>query len=319
MPLHPEIQSLVDQMADDPNALDIAASTPQQAREFYRAVGAMFGPGPDVASVRDIEIPGPVGAIPVRVYTPVGDGPFGVFVFYHGGGWVIGDLDTHDKECRALCTDAGCLVVSVDYRLAPEHPYPAAADDAFAALEWISAHAAEISGDPERIAVGGDSAGGNLAAVVALLARDAGGPALRLQLLVYPVVDLRSPSGFASRKENEEGPFLTLDVMEWFERHYFEGTDGAGPGDAGRREVKASPLLAPSLAGLPPAWVITAELDPLRDEGEAYAAALEKAGVPTTLTRFDGMPHMFFQLGPISGDARRLLGEAATAIRKALA
>ncbi len=317
MPLHPEIQSLVEQMADDPDATDIADSTPEEAREFYRAIGAMFGPGPEVASVSDRTLPGPAGEIPIRVYTPAGSGPVGAFVFYHGGGWVIGDLDTHDRECRVLCADAGCLVVAVDYRLAPEHPYPAAADDAFAALKWIGENAAEIGGEPRRIAVGGDSAGGNLAAVVALLARDAGGPALRLQLLVYPVVDLRSPSVFASRKENEEGPFLTLEVMEWFERHYFS-KGGAGIGDAGRLEPKASPLLAHSLAGLPPALVVTAELDPLRDEGEAYANALQEAGVATTLHRYDGMPHMFFQLSAISGDAQKLRAEAASARKQAV-
>ncbi len=312
MPLDPEILSLVEQMAEDPDATDIAASTPEEARAFYRAVGAMFGPGPEVASVVDRRVPGPAGAIPVRVYTPQGSGPFGVLVFYHGGGWVIGDLDTHDRECRMLCADAGCLVVSVDYRLAPEHPYPAAVEDAFAALQWVGENAAALGGDPQRLAVGGDSAGGNLAAVVSQLARDAGGPAVRFQLLVYPVVDLRSPSGFASRVENREGPFLTLDVMEWFERHYFSQDD------AGRREPKASPLLAPSLAGLPPALVITAELDPLRDEGEAYAASLQEAGVATTLHRYNGLPHMSFQLSAISAEARKMLAEASAAVRKAV-
>ena len=190
----------------------------------------------------------------------------------------------------------------------------------FAALQWIGKNAVEIGCDPQRIAVGGDSAGGNLAAVVSLLARDAGGPALRLQLLVYPVVDLRSPSEFASRKQNREGPFLTLDVMEWFERHYFsENGAGAELNDAGRRELKASPLLAPSLAELPPALVGTAELDPLLDEGEAYAAALKAAGVETTLHRYDGMPHMFFQLSAISDDAKQLLAEASATLKKALA
>lgn len=312
MPLDPEILSLVEQMADDPDATDIASSTPEEARAFYRAVGAMFGPGPEVASVADRSVPGPAGEIPVRIYTPQGAGPFGVLVYYHGGGWVIGDLDTHDRECRMLCADASCVVVSVDYRLAPEHPYPAAVEDAFAALQWAGENAAALGGDPQRLAVGGDSAGGNLAAVVSQLARDAGGPAVRFQLLVYPVVDVRSPSGFASRDENREGPFLTLDVMQWFERHYFS------KGDAGRREPKASPLLAPSLAGLPPALVITAELDPLRDEGEAYAAALQEAGVATTLHRYTGLPHMSFQLSAISTEARRMLAEASAAVRKAV-
>ena len=315
MPLHPEILTLVEQMAADPNTTDIAASTPEEARAFYRAVGAMFGPGPEVKSVVDRSLPGPAGEIPIRVYTPPGPGPFGVLVFYHGGGWVIGDLDTHDRECRMLCTGAGCLVVSVDYRLAPEHPFPAAPEDAFAALQWVGENAAALGGDPLRIAVGGDSAGGNLAAVVALLARDAGGPAIRFQLLVYPVIDVRKPNAFPSREENREGPFLTLDVMEWFERHYFRDT---GTPDPKRLEPRASPLLATSLGGLPPALVLTAELDPLRDEGEAYAAALEEAGVATTLHRYAGIPHMSFQLSPISTEARKMLAEASAALRKAI-
>ncbi|MGE4609386.1 MAG: alpha/beta hydrolase [Myxococcota bacterium] len=311
MPLHAQITALMEAMAANPDALDIAESTPEQAREFYRTLGAMFGPGPDV-SVEDRSIPGPAGEIPLRVYTPESDGPFGVFVFYHGGGWVIGDRDTHDRECRTLCEQAGCIVVSVDYRLAPEHVFPAAADDAFAALQWVGNNARELGGDPERIAVGGDSAGGNLAAVVALLARDAGGPALRFQLLVYPAVDLRTPSGFTSRKENEEGPFLTLDTMEWFENHYFAS-------DQDRIAPNASPLLASSHADLPPALVVTAEFDPLRDEGEAYAKALEQAGVETTLHRYDGMPHLFFQLSVVTDAGKELLAEAAAALKSALA
>ena len=313
MPLHPQIAALVEEMAADPNAQDLADGTVEEARAFYRTVGAMFGAGPEVASVAEREIPGPAGGVPLRIYTPDGDGPLPILVYYHGGGWVIGDLDTHDRECRTLCRDASCIVVSVGYRLAPEHLYPAAVEDSFAALQWIGLHAAELGGDPHRLAVGGDSAGGTLAAVVAMLARDAGGPALRFQLLVYPVTDCRSPNEFPSRRENEAGPFLTLATMEWFERHYL------GSSDAGRLEAKASPLLADSLAGLPPALVVTAEFDPLRDEGEAYANALQQAGVATTLHRYDGMCHMFFQLSAVADGGREVLAEAAAALRKELA
>jgi acetyl esterase len=311
MPLHPQIVALVDAIAASPGNKEMSASTPEEGRAFYTAFAASLGPGPDLGSVTDRRIPGPAGEIPLRVYLPEGAGPFAVLVFYHGGGWVIGNLDTHDRECRSLCQQAGCIVVSVDYRLAPEHPYPAAVDDAFAALGWVGEHAAELGGDPRRIAVGGDSAGGNLAAVVAILARDASGPALRFQLLVYPAVDSRSPSGFASRTENADAPFLTLATMEWFQAHYL-------PNAADCEDPKVSPLLAASHADLPPALVVTAEFDPLRDEGEAYADALQQSGVEATLHRYDGMPHLIFQLGPVTDAGRELLAEAADALRKAL-
>ena len=312
MPLHPQIKPLVDAMAANPDAKKMVDQTLEEARATYVALGAMFGPGPQVGGVTDLAIPGPGGEIPLRVYTPEAEGPFGMLVFYHGGGWVIGDLDSHDRECRALCRGAGCLVVSVQYRLAPEHVFPAAPDDAFAALTWVAAHAEELGGDGSRIAVGGDSAGGNLAAVVALLARDAGGPALRFQLLVYPAVDMRLDNPFASRQENAEAPFLNRETMDWFEGHYFKG-------DVDRTDPKLSPLLASSHAGLPPALIATAEFDPLRDEGEAYAKTLQEAGVAATLHRYDGMPHVFFQLWAITDAGKELIAEASEALRGALA
>jgi len=274
--------------------------------------GMLNGDMPEVGAFHEkVAVEGLPAEVTADVIVPKGDGPFPVLVYLHGGGWICGSPTTHNKLAHRFA-EAGYLVLNVDYRLAPEHVYPAAPDDAFAALQWVGENARELGGDPGRIAVGGDSAGGNLAAVVALLARDAGGPALRFQLLVYPAVDLRAPSRFTSRKENREGPFLTLETMEWFESHYFASEED-------RVAPNASPLLASSHAKLPPALVVTAEFDPLRDEGEAYAKALQEAGVETTLHRYDGMPHMFFQLGVIADAGKELLAEAAAALKNALA
>ena len=313
MSLDPQLRPLVDAMAANPDAKAIQEQTPKEARDGYRALASMFGPVPDVAAVEDRTLPGPAREVPIRVYRPVGSGPFGVLVFYHGGGWMIGDLDTHDRECRLLCNGAGCLVVSVDYRLAPEHPFPAAVEDAFAALQWIGQNAADLGGDPRRIAVGGDSAGGNLSAVMALLARDEGGPALCYQLLVYPAVDARASDDYRSRVVNAEGPFLTTAAMENFTGNYL----GSGADETSREDFRMSPLLAQAHRGLPPALVVTAEFDPLRDEGEAYARALEAAQVPVSLSRYDGMPHVFFQLSPILDAGKRLIDEASAALREA--
>jgi acetyl esterase len=315
MPLDPQLRPLIDAMTSDPGAKPTHELSPAQAREAYRALGTMFGPGEEVGRVVDRTIPGPAGKIPLRIYAPEGEGPFGVLVFFHGGGFVIGDLETHDKECRALCNRASCLVVAVDYRLAPEHPFPAAPEDCFAALEWVGANASEFRGDPQRLAVGGDSAGGNLSTVVALMARDRGGPALRFQLLIYPCIDARENDLYKSREQNAASPFLPRETMDYFMSHYFRG---CSDGKAARKNALASPILAPSLKGLPPALVITAELDVLRDEGEAYARALEAAGVLTGLRRYDGQPHMFFQLSPMLDAGKLALDEAAAALRKHL-
>ena len=228
-------------------------------------------------------------------------------MYFHGGGWVIGSLETHDGTCRELAAGAGCVVVSVDYRLAPEHRYPAAAEDCYAATRWCAEHAAELAIDARRIAVGGDSAGGNLAAVVAQMARDRGGPGLVLQLLVYPVTD--HDFGTASYRDNAAGYLLTAADMRWFWGHYL------GDDTARGAEPYASPLRAASLAGLPPALVITAELDPLRDEGEAYARALEAAGVAAKLHRYDGMIHGFFGMSAIMDQAVAAVREATGTLR----
>jgi acetyl esterase len=290
----------------------ITEQTPEMARAGYEALAQVLGDG-EAVSTADRSIPGPAGDLPVRVYTPDGEGPFGVLVYYHGGGWVIGSLDTHDHLSRAGCLGGGCVVVSVDFRLALEQTFPAAVDDAWAALEWIAEHAAELGGDPERLAVGGDSAGGNLAAVVSQLARERGGPRLALQLLIYPAVDMRQ--AHPSIDENAEGWVLTKDHMIWFRDHYLP----TPVEDADLTDPRLSPLLAESHADLPPAWIATAELDPLRDEGEAYGEALRAAGVPADVIRYDGMVHVFFQLHPLLDDGRRAVGEASAAVARALA
>jgi acetyl esterase len=284
--------------------------TPDEARAGMRARTAGLGPVEDVARVEDHRVPVDGGAITVRCYTPAGKGPFPALVFFHGGGWVIGDLDTHEGICRSLANHGGCVVASVDYRLAPEHKYPAAAADSFAATRWVAANASRLGVDAGRLAVGGDSAGGNLAAVVALMARERGGPALSFQLLVYPATQ----HGFdtASYRDNADGYLLTRDAMRWFWDQYL-----AAPEDG--QQPAASPMRAERLEGLPPALVITAEYDPLRDEGEAYAARLREAGVSVTVTRYPGMVHGFFRWINITDKGRAARDEAAAALRKAFA
>ena len=310
MPVDPQTQMILDLV--NSAAPDVPVErTAETSREAYRGLAATLPPGPDVA-VADRTIPGPAGDIPIRTYTPAGDGPFPVLVFLHGGGWTIGDLDTHDHPARTLCAEAGVVVVSVDYRLAPEHPFPAALDDAWAAVRWVAEHGDEVGADARRLAVGGDSAGGNLAAVVALRAREEGGPEIALQLLVYPAVDMRrgNEERYPSLRDNAEGYILTLDTMYWFGDNYI-------PDDALRLDWRVSPLLADDHAGLPPALVITAEFDPLRDEGAAYARALEDAGVPVTHTLYEGTIHTMYQLAPFIPAGAAALSESAAALRAA--
>jgi acetyl esterase len=311
MPLDPNIQTVLDGLAamDGPEMVDVS---PPEARQMYQMLNAMAGAPEDVASVEDRTVPGPAGEIPVRTYrpasTPLGDPP-PILIWYHGGGWVIGDLETADVTCRALANAAGAVVVSVDYRLAPEHAFPAAVEDCVAVLEWVASNGAEVGGDPARIAVGGDSAGGNLAAVASIHARDKS-IAVRHQLLVYPVTDATFSQ--PSMDENAEGYFLTKASMLWFGDHYF----GAG-GDA--KDPRLSPLFADDLAGVAPATVFTAEFDPLRDEGEAYAERLREADVPVELTRFDGMVHGFFAMGAVTPIAADAMAHAAARLRADLA
>ena len=304
MAYHPQAEELLDFIAES-GAPPLTEMTPEEARQVPAILMELVGSGPEVDAVRDIEIPGPAGAIPARVYEPSSD-PAGTVVYYHGGGWVFGSVEDWDAVCRALAVESNARVVSVDYRLAPEHRFPAAADDAFAALVWVGE---QYAGSP--IVVAGDSAGGNLAAVSALRAREAGGPEIALQLLVYPVVDCDS-----TRPSYAEctGTKYLLNKAEvaWFWDHYV-------PDESQRSHPHASPLRASSLEGLPPAYIVIAQHDPLRDEGLAYAAALEAAGVPVAVSRHDDQIHAFFVLVNLMESADKAVTEAGVAIRDAVA
>jgi acetyl esterase len=244
----------------------------------------------------------------LRVYRPLGTGPFPLMVFFHGSGFVLCSLDTHDGMCRNLAAGIGCMVVSVDYRLAPEHKFPAGPDDCLVATRWLAAHAAGLGGDPSRIMVAGDSAGGNMAAVTALRLRDEGGPGLCGQMLLYPVTDYHAP-GTASYEENAEGYGLTRKTMEWFWGHYLET-----PAEADN--PYASPLRAATLARLPPAYIVSAEYDPLRDEAELYGERLRGAGVPAEIVRCRGMNHGFlFWVGLVGGADAAMAAACAWARR----
>jgi acetyl esterase len=287
--------------------------SPDEARASYLAGRQVTAPEPvPVAEVRDLTAAGPHGPIPLRLYRPAKAPPTAspVLVFFHGGGWVIGDLESHDGVCRHLAERSGCVVIAVDYRLAPEHKFPAALDDAFAAASWVAAQADTLGLDPVRLAVGGDSAGGTLAAACCLLAREAGGsPAIAYQMLLYPATDFAMDT--PSHRQFAEGHLLTLDSMVWFRDHYLNG-----PSDM--EDWRASPLRAASLAGLPPAFVLTASHDPLRDEGERYARRLIETGTPVTVWRAPGQIHGFLPQGKIIAAAGHALDLLADALKAAL-
>ena len=307
--LDPEIQPIVDMMAAAPGPPAHLVPIEQARAAHDRESQVMGGPGEEVASVRDITVPGPGGPVPVRVFRPEGDGPLPVVAYAHGGGWAIGTLDGFTPVCRALANASGAVIASIGYRLAPEHPFPAGLEDVRAAVRWLGANARELDGDPERLAIAGDSAGGNLATVTARRLRDEGGPALRLQALIYPVCD--SALNTPSYRECGDGFGLTALSMKRYWELYLDGADG--------RDPDASPLQADDLSGLPPAFVLTLRDDVLRDEGEAYARALEAAGVPVTLRRYDGAVHGFFRWLAKAAIARRAVGEVGAALREALA
>jgi acetyl esterase len=309
--LDPQTRKLLSQMAQK-GAPPLNTLTPTEARELKNAVFIELGGPPEpVSNVVSMDIPGPAGDLPIRVYTPKGNPPFPVLIFFHGGGWVICNLDTHDSLCRSFANGTPCVVVSVDYRLAPEHKFPAAVDDSYAATLWVAQNADRLNGDPARIAVAGDSAGGDLAAVVSLMARDRAGPAIACQVLIYPITDLSSFET-ASYREHAESYILTKASMEYYRGHYLGSErDSYHP--------YASPLLAPDLNGLPPAFVVIAEFDVLADEAEAYAKRLEQAGVPVTYTCYDGMIHPFLSFIGVLDRARDALAEIAAQLRSAFA
>jgi len=312
MPVDPQINGLL-QMIEAAGAPALADGTPAQAREGFRLMTVGMRDPATLASVRSVEdttVPGPTGPVPVRLYRPDAEGALPTIVFFHDGGFVIGDLDTHDDHARLLCHEVGAVVVSVDYRLAPEHPFPAGFLDCLAALHHISEHTGLYGGNARRLAVAGDSAGANLAAAVALAARDEG-LALAAQLLLYPGVDFDEDAPHVSRLENATGFFLTDADMRWFGEQYLSDA-------AHRSDPRASVLLA-DLSGVAPAIIGTAEFDPLRDEGEAYAAALSKAGVSVVARRYDGMIHGFFGLGHLSEAAKAANAELCADLTSLLA
>ncbi len=306
MPLVPEYQAMLEALAAEPGP-PIVEMTPDEARALYR----MMRPLNDALAVGEVierRVPGPAGEVPLRIYRPQAPGPHPVLVYFHGGGWVIGDLDTADAACRDLCETAGCVVVSVDYHLAPEHRFPAAVDDSYAALEWVASHKDELGGSG-RLAVAGESAGGNLAAVLCLKARDQAGPPIDFQLLLYPVVDhdLSRPSYV----DNGTGYILETATMHWFWDHYC-------PEPVSRSHPYASPLKAADHAGLPPALVMTAEFDPLRDEGNLYAETLAAAGNQAEAICCEGLVHDFFATAQQFKASRAPFETACAALRKAL-
>jgi acetyl esterase len=284
MPLHPEAAAFLEQIARQ-NGPSIDTLPIDVTR---RALLIGTSPRPDhpgLAAITNRQIERPDGTtLPVRVYVPEGPGPFGVCLYFHGGGWVLNNMDTHDELVRRLAMTSGCVFVNVDYRLAPEHKFPAAIEDAYTAVSWVHDRAGELNCDPRRIAVSGDSAGGNLAAVVCLMSRDRSGPPIAFQVLIYPITDCDFDR--PSYLSNAEGYFLTRREMLWFWKQYVSSPDQM-------RDPYTSPILAASLKDLPPAFILTAEYDPLRDEGEAYAEALRAAGVAVQVHRYDGMMHAF--------------------------
>ncbi len=304
--LDPDMQ-LVVSFLELTGAESLASESVEKSRAHMRHNARVHGATPErVARTADLTIPGPGGRLAARHYVPdEPGGPHPLLVFLHGGGFVLGDLDTHDAPCRILCAFAGVHVLSIDYRLAPEHPFPAAVDDARAALSWALANAGALGADPARVAIGGDSAGGNLSAVACHAVRDAGGPQPAAQLLLYPSADRTQPR--PSLSLFADGFLLTRGDIDWFHERYSGGGMYADP--------RISPLLAPSLAGLPRALVVTAGFDPLRDEGEAYAAALAAAGTPTVLRRFPSLLHGFVNITGPSRAAREATVEIAGALR----
>ena len=300
MPIHPQVRAVLERRGN--SGMPESASMDDMRRLFF---DTWREAGPEVFKVEDRRIPGPAGEIPVRIYTPSEDGPFPVLLEFHGGGWVFGGIESYDGNCRRLCRGADCVVVNVGYRLAPENKFPAAVDDAYAATKWVADNAASINVDPTRIAVGGDSAGANMSTVVALMARERGGPPLALQILVCPAVQRDFTPLTYDREETPPMP------VPWFWQQYLnDEADASNP--------YACPMHA-DLRGLPPALVITAEYDPVSDEGAAFAEKLKQAGVPTTFKHYEGMIHIFHQYPGFIDGAREAVEQEVDALKAAFA
>jgi len=311
--LHPQAKFLLNLMIER-GVPPTHTLCPADARSFYRDRRAVTQPAPpEIAETRDLEASGPLGPIPLRLYHPMPAAQRSsappVLVYYHGGGWVIGDLDTHDTLCRQLANASGCAVVAVDYRMGPEHRFPAAVDDCIAATRWVRDHAKDLGVDGERMAVGGDSAGGNLAAVVAIAARDAGDLPIAYQLLIYPATDQRR--GWPSHTSNGQGYLLTKESMDYYHDHYI-------PDKAQDLDWRASPLLHPDLSKLPPTLVLTAGYDPLRDEGLQYSHKLTEAGNRATHINFERQIHGFITMGKVIDEANAAVAICAAELRRAM-
>ncbi len=311
MPVHPLFREMLDQAGGQlpPDGTVLSIQDQRKASDaMISGLLALCEEGPEVAKVRDHMVPGSYGEFPVRVFTPEGTGPFPVYIYFHGGGWWAGNIAMTESECRHIVRDVGCVVVSVDYHLAPEYKFPIPAEDCYAATTWVVHNAAGLAIDAERVAVGGGSAGGNLAAAVALMARDRGGPKLLLQVLDVTVTDSRLNT--PSIDENGQGYMLTKEFLEEAWDRYLRGPDDA-------RNPYASPAFAEDLSGLPSALVLTAEYDPLRDEGEEYGRRLQTAGVQVTVSRYDGMIHGFTFFTKVLSEARDGRTEVIAALCRA--
>ncbi|MEO6500993.1 MAG: alpha/beta hydrolase [Jatrophihabitantaceae bacterium] len=306
MPLDPQVRQWRERrIADQVRPLYTQTLAEARAADLAEIQAGAGDPEP-VHEVQDHQIPATSGQLPLRLYRPEGQDPQPALIYFFGGGWTLGQIDTCDGICRTLANAAGCVVIAAGYRLAPEHKFPGAVNDCFDAVSWIAEHAGELGIDPDRLAVGGDSAGGNLAAAVTLLAKQQGGPRLAAQLLVYPNTCYEADT--PSLRQNDDPSMFNRRSVDWYWGHYL-----ATPADG--KNPLASPLLAADHAGLPPALVITAEYDPLRDEGEEYAHRLRSAGVPTELSRYDGMMHGFFLMYPMLEGGRRAVEEAVGFLR----
>ncbi|MEV6502770.1 alpha/beta hydrolase [Streptomyces prunicolor] len=308
MPVDPQVRALLGALAEA-GTQPVENLTVAEARLASKDFLLLQGDPEQVAWVEDRVVPGPTADVPVRLYYPAGDGPFPCLVYFHGGGWVTLDIDVCDPTTRALANDTGCVVVSVDYRKAPEHRFPAAVDDAWASTAWVTENAVELNIDPARIGVFGDSSGGNLAAVTALRARDVGGPALACQILIHPPTDHNTDK--RSYLDNAEGYLLQRHSMRWFYGHYLnDPSEGANPW--------VSPLRAQDLSGLPRALVVTAQYDPLRDDGRLYAERLAAAGTPTKHNDYSGVTHAFYLMWGVLDASRQLHREIAAEVRDVL-